>query len=55
MWGALMMDYEPPGRRRLSLHGCIHGVSSSEVPHSDARTTELGFKPEANLDAVKNA
>ncbi len=40
MWGALMTDHEPPGRRRLSLHGRTRGVSDSEVRRSDARTTE---------------
>ena len=40
MWGASMQDHEPPGRRRLSLHGCIHGVSSSEVRRSATRATE---------------
>ena len=49
MWGASMMDHEPPGRRRLSLHGCIYGVSGSEVRRSDPRPTKhknILFEPE---------
>ena len=40
MWGALMTDYEPPGWRRLSPHGWVHGVSDSEVRRSAPRATE---------------
>ena len=40
MWGALMQDHEPPGRRRLSPHGWVYGVSGSEGPRSDTRATE---------------
>jgi len=40
MWGASIADYEPPGRRRLSLHGRTRGVSESEVRRSPPRATE---------------
>lgn len=40
MWGALMTDLEPPGRRRQSLYGRTRGVSGSEVRRSEPRTTE---------------
>ena len=46
MWGALMRDHKPPGRRRLSPftlargQGWVHGVSSSEVRRSGTRATE---------------
>ena len=40
MWGASMQDHEPPGRRRLSPHGWVYGVSSSEVRRSATRATE---------------
>jgi hypothetical protein len=57
MWGASMMDHEPPGRRRLSLHGCIYGVSSSEVPRSDPRATKhknILFEPEPIAAPLKH-
>jgi hypothetical protein len=40
MWGALMSDLEMPGWHFQSLHGCIHGVSDSEVRRSDTRATK---------------
>ena len=40
MWGASMQDHEPPGRRRLSPQGWVHGVSSSEVRRSATRATK---------------
>ena len=40
MWGASMHDHKPPGWRRLSPHGWVHGVSSSEVRRSATRATE---------------
>ena len=53
MWGASMQDHEPPGRRRLSPHGWVYGVSSSEVRRSATRTTEL-YGVELSMQTFSN-